>query len=127
MSIRRFRDAGVLLQKDEQGTVTAEFAVALPAVLVVLGLVLGGVTLVTQRLSLTSAAGDVSRLEARGDHDLAAARLEALPGNIDVERNETGGLLCVTLRAAPGRGILSELAITARACAARSGVAGDAS
>ena len=113
------------LRDDERVAVTAEFAVALPAVLIVLGLIIGGVSLVTHRLTLTSAAADVSRLEARGDHDLAAARLEALAGPVEVERLETGGLLCVTLRAAPGLGLLRSLGISASACAARSGVAGD--
>jgi hypothetical protein len=53
--------------------VTAEFAVALPAVLLVLLLAIGAVMLSAQRLSLSSAAAQMARHEARGDAAAAAA------------------------------------------------------
>lgn len=92
----------------------------LPASLLVLGLVLAGMLLGAQRIALTSAAADLSRLEARGDAALAAERLGELPSGTSVERAERGSLSCVTLRASSAGGALSGLAVSATACAARS-------
>lgn len=97
---------------------TAEFAVVVPAVLVVLGLVVGGIVIATNRLTLASAAADIVRLEARGDSDLAAERLAGAGTGVTVERERRGGLLCVMLRTGPQRGMLASLAVTAEACAA---------
>ncbi|MBK0420229.1 pilus assembly protein [Leucobacter sp. CSA1] len=105
---------------DERGAVTAEFAIVLPAVLLVLGLVIGGILLAAHRVVLTSAAADLARLEARGDAELAAARLSELGGGIRADRESIGGLLCVTLGSRPGGGALAVVEITARGCAARS-------
>lgn len=109
--------AGGLI-RDERGTVTAEFAVVMPAVLVVLGLVIGGVFIAAHRITLVSLAAEVARLEARGDTDRARARLDEAQGAITVQRDRSGSLLCVTLRASPGRGMLSAIAIESRSCAA---------
>ena len=64
-STRRFRGLPNGF-RDERGSVTAEFAVALPAMLLVLLLAIGAIALATQRLSLSSAAAQMARLEARG-------------------------------------------------------------
>lgn len=106
------------LVRDERGTVTAEFAVVMPAVLVVLGLVIGGIFIAAHRITLVSLAAEVARLEARGDADRARARLDEAQGAITVQRDRSGPLHCVTLRASPGRGILSGIGIESRACAA---------
>lgn len=106
--------------RNDRGAATAEFAVVLPAVLVVLSLVVGAVLLVTQRLVLTSAAGDMARLEARGDHSSAAARLATLPAGVHVEHSSAGPLLCLSLRSRPGAGPLAALEVTATGCAAMS-------
>lgn len=106
------------LRRDERGTVTAEFAVVVPAVLVILGLVVGGIVIATNRLTLASAAADIARLEARGDIGLSTERLAGAGAGVTVERNRNGGLLCITLRAGPQRGILAALAVEGEACAA---------
>lgn len=103
---------------DERGTVTAEFAVVVPAVLVVLGLVIGGIVIATNRLTLASAAADVARLEARGDTGLASARVESAGAGVTVVRERHDGLLCITLRAGPQRGPLAALAVSGEGCAA---------
>ncbi len=109
--------------RDERGAVTAEFAIVLPAVLVVLGLVIGGILIVSHRLTLVDAAAEVSRLEARGDAVLAETRLAALAEGVTVHRSQEGRLHCVTLTSRPGTGLLSAVAVTARSCAADHGAA----
>lgn len=109
---------------DDRGTVTAEFAIVLPAALLVLGLVIGGVLLASHRIALTSAAADLARLEARGDEAGAEERRSELPDGVSVSRRTSGGLLCVRLSSAPGDGLLSRVGIGAEACAARSGSGG---
>lgn len=107
-----------LLRADDRGSATAEFAVALPAVLAVLALVLGGIMLAGRRIELVSAAAELARLEARGDRALAADREQRLPRGIRVLRDRDGALACVNLSAAPGAGLLSLIEVSARSCAA---------
>ena len=73
---------------DERGSVTAEFAIVMPAVLVVLGLAIGGILISAHRIALVSLAAQVARLEARGDADLAASALGAWNGSsVEVDRS----------------------------------------
>ncbi|AMB59385.1 TadE family type IV pilus minor pilin [Microterricola viridarii] len=58
-----------------RGSVTAEFAVVMPALFLVLALCLGAVNLVGQQLRLSDAAADAARAAGRGDD---AARVRAL-------------------------------------------------
>lgn len=104
---------------DERGSVTAEFALTIPAVLLVLGIALGSVHLSAERVLLVSLASDVSRLEARGDWTESAARATQYP-SAELHRTTGEGVLCVTATARPGSGILSAIAISATACAATS-------
>jgi Flp pilus assembly protein TadG len=108
---------------DDRGTVTAEFALVLPAVVIVLGLVVGGILLATHRITLVSLAGEVSRAEARGDNKAAAEVLARTGNDVSVKRSDEGALHCVTLASRPVDGLLSSVAITARACSALSGAA----
>ena len=98
---------------------SAEFAVVLPAVLIVLSLVIGGVLLASHRVVLTSAAADIVRLEARGDVSLAQQRASELGGGIALSREHRGGLLCVRLKSSPGSGLLANIGVSVSACAAR--------
>ena len=109
----------------DRGAVTAEFVVVLPAVLIVLVMIIGSILIATQQLTLTSAAGDVARLEARGDAAGASLRLSQLMPGVSVARQSLGPLHCVALSARPGAGLLTALQISASGCAARSEV-GDA-
>ncbi len=102
----------------ERGSVTAEFAIALPAFLMVLVLAIGAIMLATQRLSLSAAAFEVARLEARGDSAAAGARIAALGPGVDVSRHSSGVLHCVTLESAPAAGLLQQIGVAARGCAA---------
>lgn len=116
-------DAGTAehsLRQDERGSVTAEFAIVLPAVLVVLGLVIGGVALSAHRITLVSSAADAARLEARGES--AEARLTELGAGVQIERRTEQGLHCVELASAPLGGILAAITIRVHSCAAVSDV-----
>lgn len=107
------------LRHDERGTVTAEFAIVVPAVLAVLGLVVGGISLAAHRITLVSVSAEVARFEARGDADLAEDQLAVLGDRVMVDREDVGALLCVTLRSRPAGGPLAHLAVESRSCAAR--------
>lgn len=122
--IRRTRESGemsgmrmVAALRSERGAVTAEFVVVIPAVLLILGLAIGAVLLATHRLTLTAAAAEIVRLEARGDSAAAAARLAALSLPHSVVRSEHQGLHCVTIEARPIGGVLSLIAVGSSACA----------
>lgn len=101
---------------------TAEFAVVLPVVLVVLALVIGGIALSAHRIALASAAAEVVRLEARGEAEEAKRRLSQLGRGVDVERATEGSLLCISLSDRPGSGMLAGINVRTRACAATSDV-----
>jgi len=110
------------VRTDDQGAVTAEFAIVMPAILVVLGLTIGGILISAHRIALVSLAAQVARLEARGDGDLAASALaEWKASSVEVGRSRHGGLHCVTLRSHPGGGLLAGIGIEALSCAAISG------
>ena len=109
------------LASDTRGSVTAEFAVTIPAVLLILGVVIGSVQIAAARVSLTALAGELARLEARGDTVLAEARLESFTGNPEMERSAASGVLCITVRGQRGGGVLSAFAATGYGCAAMTG------
>lgn len=93
---------------------TAELALAVPAVLLVLAACLGGMRLGVERIRLTDAAAQVARAAARQEEAGAgaAARVGAQVTGIDRE----GDLVCAAVRSAvPLLGL--PVAITARSCA----------
>lgn len=104
---------------DERGGVTAEFAVVLPAILLIIGLVIGATMLSASRVAHVSAAYDLARLEARGDHALATERRKDLPPGATAATTTDGNLLCVTVTSNPGRGVLSAITLSATGCAVK--------
>ena len=78
---------------DDRGSVAAEFAVALPAVALVLAVCVGGIGVGAQQLRLQDAAAGAARSLARGDSAAAAI----VTGDASWERWERDGLLCVRL------------------------------
>lgn len=101
----------------QRGAVTAEFVIVLPAVLIVMSLAVGAVMLATHRLTLTSAAAEIARLEARGETASAMSRLEALGDGVHISRSAEGSLSCVTLQSQPLGGALGVVSVASRACA----------
>lgn len=116
----RARKLGRAVRESDRGSVTAEFAVALPALLIVLLLAIGAIMLATQRLSLSSAAAQMARLEARGDDASAAAVLGGLNvrGGVTVQRFARGPLHCVTLTSTPLGASLSAISVSGQGCGA---------
>jgi hypothetical protein len=101
------------LRGDERGSVVAEFAVALPAVALVV--LLGGAALgaCATQVRLQDAAADAARLAARGEsvERVAAAAAE---GGGSVATTARGDLVCASVSADAGWGFG---ALTATSCA----------
>ncbi len=100
----------------EHGSITAEFAVALPAVVLVLACCLSGVQVAGQQLRLQDAAASAARAAARGGDPAVAARLA--PG-ATASRFSDGDLVCVRLTAASAAlvGTIMQLTLSASSCA----------
>ncbi len=96
----------------ERGSVTAEFATALPAVLLCLGLCVGAVQAAGQQARLLDHAAAAARLIARGD---PAPEPPSGAARAVVSEDE---LVCVTLSAPSGTAGLGALGVTvsARSC-----------
>ena len=101
-------------REDERGSVTAEFAVALPAVLASLALCVGVIHGMAQYAALAGHASAAARLAGRGD-DPAQAMAE---GGASSSMEREGDVLCVRVTA-PGDTVLARIGVrlSARACA----------
>jgi Flp pilus assembly protein TadG len=105
----------------DRGSVTAEFAVALPAIALVLAACLASVQLVGQHVRLTDAAADAARALGRGESAAEAGAIaDRVSGGATLRFTEEGVFVCVTLRA-PGRGILAPIELRAESCAVTGG------
>jgi hypothetical protein len=96
--------------------VTAEFAIALPAVVLVLGLALAAMQMVGQQLRLQSAVGDVARVLGRGETGSLADIRDVAPG-ASLVVTHPDGLVCARARAPAALGIIVGIQLTASACA----------
>ncbi|SEI07664.1 hypothetical protein SAMN04515692_11340 [Leifsonia sp. CL147] len=105
----------------ERGSVTAEFAVALPAVLLCLALCVGAVIGAARFAGLTAAAAAAARLAGRGDDPGGASA----PAGASMSIEREGGTVCVRMTDPEGT-VLSGLGVrlTARACALDEGGGG---
>ena len=85
--------------KKESGTVTAELVLTLPAVLLVIALFLGAMSIQLQRMQLVSAASEIARAIAREEPmALVDELVSELGGQIGFEFFEEDGLVCVILK-----------------------------
>ena len=99
---------------------TAEFAVVLPAVLLVLGLCVGAVNVVAQQVQLASLASSAARMLARGDDSATMrARIAAAAPGAQAAETPDGDFVCVGLerQARFGPVGLGTLTLNARGCA----------
>lgn len=105
---------------DDRGSVSAEFAIALPAVALVLACCLSGLQLAAQQVRLQDAAALTARSAARGEGLGVAARLAPAAA---VSHWREGDLECVrlTVRSVSPAGTLLGIELTARGCALGSG------
>lgn len=99
---------------DERGSVTAEFAVALPAVVIVLALGVGVLGSAATAVRLQHVSAESARLLGRGDDDRAFAAVGEIGGSLSVSRSD--GLVCVDARA-PVPLPVPLPPVSARACA----------
>lgn len=106
----------------DAGTVTAEMAVVLPALAVVLVFALWSVAAVTAQLRCVDAARIAARALARGEGTVASvsAARSAAPAGAQVDVSRSGGLLAVEVRAiarlpGPWSGVLPGLSLSGRA------------
>ncbi len=100
----------------ERGSVTAEFAIAMPAVALVLACCLSGIQIAAQQLRLQDAAAVAARAAARDGDPAVALRL--VPG-ASVSRFTNGDLVCVRLTVASSAlvGTIARLTLAASSCA----------
>lgn len=105
----------------DRGSVTAEFAVALPAIALVLAACLASVQLVGEQVRLTDAAADAARALGRGESAGAAGAIaDRVSGGAALAVTDDGEFVCATLRA-PGRGPLAAIVLEAQSCAVAGG------
>jgi Flp pilus assembly protein TadG len=93
----------------DRGSVTAEFAVVIPAVIVVLACCLGGMRLAAEQLELQATAAAAARAESRGDAAPATAAT--------IVRADRGDLVCVTASTSTSLGLLGAVDLKATSCA----------
>lgn len=104
---------------DDRGSAAAEFAVALPAVALVLAVCLGAVGASSQQLRLQDAAADAARALGRGESvGAAAARAASAAPGAALAHETRRELVCVRLTAAArGPAGISGLRLEASSCA----------
>ena len=109
------------VRRDERGSATAEFAIVVPAVLLVLALTAGCLAASGRQVRLEHAAAQAARLAARGESASAVAGIVAAIGGGGVESvAEHGELVCVTA-SAPLHLPLPMPPLRARSCALSGG------
>ena len=87
----------------DSGSVTAELVLTLPAVLMIIGLALGAMTIQLQRMELVSAASTIARAIARDEPiEIVDAMVAKLGENVNFEIEEELGVVCVILRSEIG-------------------------
>ncbi|CAN5292533.1 hypothetical protein BH11ACT2_BH11ACT2_03640 [soil metagenome] len=108
---------------NERGSVTAEFAAAVPAVIVVLVSCLAGVQAAGQQVRLQDAAAIAARSTARGESEASALdRARHLAPGARLGATSPGDLECATLaQRALGPAGLLHLTLRARSCALAGG------
>ncbi|WP_173922330.1 TadE family type IV pilus minor pilin [Agromyces sp. Marseille-P2726] len=100
---------------------TAEFAVALPAVALVLAVCLASVVLVAQQVRLTDAAADAARALGRGESAAEAGAIaDRVSGGASIATWSEDPFVCVAL-SAPGHGLLAAIELRAESCAVGEG------
>ncbi|MDQ1076166.1 MULTISPECIES: TadE family protein [Microbacterium] len=100
--------------RDERGSVTAEFAVAVPAVVIVLALCVGVLASAATAVRLQHVSAESARMLGRGDEARAFAAVGEVGASMAVSRAD--GLVCVDT-SAPVSLSVPLPPVTARACA----------
>ncbi len=101
-------------RRGDRGSVTAEFAIALPAAVLVLALGAGVLAACGHQIRLQDAATDAARLAARGEADRGTGLVSDVGGAASVSHD--GDLVCVTATAPVGAPLVG-IVLRARSCA----------
>ncbi|MET0862143.1 MAG: TadE family type IV pilus minor pilin [Microbacterium sp.] len=105
---------------DDRGSVVAEFAIALPAVALVLLLSAGALGACARQVRLQDGAADAARLAARGEADARVqVAVTAAAAGADAVISHRGDLVCVTASTVSA-GIVP-IALSATSCALAGG------
>ncbi|MDJ0376245.1 TadE family type IV pilus minor pilin [Cryobacterium sp. PH31-L1] len=104
-----------------RGSTTAEFATALPAIVLVLACCLGAVQVIGVQVRVTDAAASAARALARGDSEArAAALVQRAVGGASLAPEHRGEFVCAhVVTRAPG--IFAGLTLDAQSCALAGG------
>lgn len=100
----------------DAGAITAEFAVVLPAVVLVLAGAVGALQLGAEQLRLQGATAGAARLLARGDQG-ATALVARIDPDARLLVRSSDSLVCADSTAPARMGILVGLTLRASACA----------
>jgi len=104
--------------RDERGLVTAELAIAIPALILVVGLVIGAIRWSMDAISATSVAAETARKIVRGESEqssLAASEVSVPSGEWSVRHEPLE--LCVDARFPPPLPLMGPVTVTQ--CASR--------
>ncbi|HEU5222513.1 MAG TPA: TadE family type IV pilus minor pilin [Candidatus Lumbricidophila sp.] len=97
---------------------TAELAVALPAVVLMLALCLAGVQVGAVHVRVTAAAADAARALGRGESDATATRIAQGVAGVPVAltASRDGEFVCAAIAGSAG-GLLAAIRVQASSCA----------
>ena len=115
----------IAAESHEHGSAAAEFAVAIPAVVLVLACCLSAIQVASQQVRLTDAAADAARTLARGDPvGVATDRVHRIDASAVLNTSTTGDFVCVQLSSPAGFGpaALAGVRVRASGCALAGGV-----
>ena len=111
----------MIVRGDDRGSVTAEFAVVVPAVVLVIALTAGTLAAAGRQVRLEQAVAQAARLAARGESDARVGEIVSAVagGTVDAVLTE-GDLVCLSA-SAPARLPLPVPDLRARSCALSGG------
>ena len=97
------RHLALAVARQDSGSVTAELVLALPAVVMIVAMALGAMSVQLQRMELVSAASTIARAIARGEPiAIVDALVTELGEQVGFEIQEELGFVCVILRSEIG-------------------------
>ena len=97
------RHLALAVARQDSGSVTAELVLALPAVVMIVAMALGAMSVQLQRMELVSAASTIARAIARGEPiAIVDALVTDLGEQVGFEIQEELGVVCVFLRSEIG-------------------------
>ena len=97
------RHLALAVANKDSGSVTAELVLALPAVVMIVAMALGAMSVQLQRMELVSSASTIARAIARGEPiEIIDALVAELGEQVGFEIQEELGVVCVVLRSEIG-------------------------